>query len=213
MGPQSQKVVDPESLRQRCRRRECLDAFFTFSIIFLLVALTTVTVCGGMVLMELKKSNGTVSESWHQDPSRQTYKTENFVYLATTSSDLTHDFTMQLKEISFGEGTSVGSIFDFNQDRHSLTLNQEGNYFMYVLINATCTMDHCDGGDLSAKVGEKLTCEVKLPSTNKRFVTRQCWTVTLMPKHALIAQVNVPKGGLQHWKLDASSGIGMFRIN
>lgn len=209
MGQQSLKE-DVESAGERLSRRGCLDAFFTLSIIFLFVALTVVTVFGVTVVME--KSSSPTSESRSEDTMPRKYKTENFAYLRSISSHLNLNSTMQFQSIPDGEGTSVGSNFDFDPDQHSLGVKQEGSYLVYADLKVTCTYV-CSPGLLSVRVGDKLTCDVKLPS-NVRFMTWKCSTVTRLQKGRFLTQITVPEGGLPNWKLDVSgSGLGLFFLD
>lgn len=115
--------------------------------------------------------------------------------------------------IEHGQGTSVGSNFAFNEDQSTLMPKRVGTYFMYINMNLTCT-HKCSAGVLKVKVDNKLTCEIELPDVaDTRTVTRQCWTVKKFNSESLLAQMTVPKEGLGNWKLELSSGWGMFLVD
>lgn len=180
--------------------RGCLDVFFTLSIIFLFVALTVVTVLG------------VASKPPPPDRMPPKYKADHFAYLISISSHLNLNSTMRFSLIADGEGTSVGSNFDFDPDQHSLAVKREGNYLMYVDLKVACT-SVCRPGLLGVRVGDKLTCDVKLPS-NARFMTWKCSTVTRLQKGRFLTQITVPEEGLPNWKLDVSgSGLGVFFLD
>lgn len=106
----------------------------------------------------------------------------------------------------------MGSNFDFNKDQNSLMPKRAGTYFMYINMNLTCT-HKCSAGILKVKVDDKLTCEIELPDVaDNRTVTRQCWTVKKFDTERLLAQMTVPEKGLTNWKLQGSSGWGMFLV-
>lgn len=121
--------------------------------------------------------------------------------------------TMPWEVVDFGEGTSVGNLFEFNPKQNSLQTKRAGIYFIYVLLNLTCThQDNCTPGCLRVQVGDKLTCEVALQS--ERQVTKKCWTVSKMNREKLLTQMTVPKTGLTNWKLELNgSGLGMFLMD
>lgn len=118
---------------------------------------------------------------------------------------------MHWASVLHGEGSSVGSNFVFNEDQNSLMPRRVGNYFMYINMNLSCT-HKCNAGVLKVKVNNKLTCEIELPDDN-RTVSRQCWTVKKFEGESLLAQMTVPEEGLKNWKLELSSGWGMFLVD
>lgn len=120
---------------------------------------------------------------------------------------------MRWASIAHGEGASVGSNFIFNEDQNTLMPKYKGTYFMYINMNLTCT-HKCSAGILRVKVGDKLNCEIELPVVaDNRTVNKQCWTVKTFDSERLLAQMTVPKEGLENWKLELSSGWGMFLVN
>lgn len=121
--------------------------------------------------------------------------------------------TMPWEVVDYGEGTSKGNLFEFNQKQNSLQTKRAGMYFIYVVLNLTCThRNHCTPGRLHVQVGDKLTCEVELQS--EQHVTKKCWTVSKVESEKLLAQMTVPKTGLTNWKLDLKgSGLGMFLVD
>lgn len=215
--------MDIESLQKSGRRRgSCLDVFLVMSIIFLFVAVTAVAAGGVMVVMELRSKLDSTRPSPEFQTAKQTgdtpdpaYKMENFAYLEAFSSDLKTS-TMHWASVAYGEGTSVGSNYLFDENQHSLTPKRKGTYFMYIELSLTCTFD-CTGGLLNVRVandqGDKLTCEVELPAHSRR-VSRKCWTVSQLDgDQKLVTQMTVPKEGLQNWKLELhASGFGMFHV-
>lgn len=120
---------------------------------------------------------------------------------------------MRWTSIDYAEGTPVGSNFVFNKDQNTLMPQRAGTYFMYINMNLTCT-HKCSAGVLKVKVDDKLTCEIELPVVaDNRTVTRQCWTVQKFDRKSLLAQMTVPEEGLENWKLELSSGWGMFLVD
>lgn len=222
MGHQD-KNMDIESLQKSGRRRgSCLDVFLVMSIIFLFVAVTVVAAGGVMVVMELRSKLESTRPPYEFQSSKQTgptpdpaYKMQNFAYLEAISSELKTS-TMHWAPVSYADGNSVGSNYNFDADQHSLTPKQKGTYFIYIELNITCT-SNCSKGLLSMHVadyqGDKLTCEVEL-SPLSRHVSRKCWTVSQLDDEKLVTQMTVPKEGLQNWKLVLSgSGFGMFHVD
>ncbi|KAM4604423.1 uncharacterized protein ACJ7VT_018942 [Polymixia lowei] len=212
--------MDTESLQTRGRRHgRCLDAFFVVSIIFLFVAVGAVAACGIMVVMELKVEVDGMRrvkspENRIGGTSVTAYKMQNFVYLRAGSSQLMNT-TMKWSPVNHGEGTSIGNIFTFNSVHHSLQPTRAGNYFMYIELNLTCTY-HCNAGLLTVRLGDQLTCSVKLhESQDTTPVSKKCWTVAQMDgKERLVTKMTVPQGGLDNWTLDKNrSGQGMFLVD
>lgn len=122
---------------------------------------------------------------------------------------------MRLDVVEHGNGTSKGNLFDFHPDHCSLQPKQAGVYFIYVSLNLTCTLrGGCSSGRLTVRVGDQLTCEVDLPSEGVRL-SRKCWTVSQVSRRQkLLAQMTVPKAGLNNWKLELrGSGLGMFLVD
>lgn len=219
MGQQT-KEVDTESLQERSPRRgRCLDNFLVMSIAFLFAAMTVLTVGGVMAVMQLRsevKSLSPISslersELLKGDASSPVYKMEKFAYLSAGSSKLENS-TMKWIITSYGEGTSVGNGFDFNQAQHSLKPHQNGTYFMYLDLHFSCTFK-CKPGVVTVSVRDELTCKVELPE-NSTSVSRKCWTVQRLQSKGLLAQMTVPKEGMDYWKLELQgSGFGIFLID
>ena len=119
--------------------------------------------------------------------------------------------TMELDRVVYGTGESVGSNYEFNREHYSLKPLQEGNYFIYVELNLTCT-NICAQGLLSVHVEDKLTCEVDLRE-NATQASKKCWTVSHLGQQKLFTQMTVSKG-LENWKLELTgSGLGMFLVD
>ncbi|TNM85482.1 hypothetical protein fugu_007753 [Takifugu bimaculatus] len=198
--------ADIESLRKRTYRP--LDVFLLVSIIFLFLAMSAVVAA---VVIAVKRPE--CFDLQGKGASGQTaFKMENFVYLDAKSSDLMNS-TMPWEVVDYGEGTSKGSLFEFNQKQNALQTKQAGMYFIYVVLNLTCThRDNCTPGRLHVQVGDKLTCEVELQSEPR--VTKKCWTVSKVEREKLLTQMTVPKTGLTNWKLELKgSGLGMFLVD
>ncbi|XP_028309420.1 uncharacterized protein LOC114467381 [Gouania willdenowi] len=219
MGHQN-KQVDVESLQGGGQRRgRCLDACLVVSVLLLFVAVAAVAVGGFMAVMELRSQLEAsrlklepVGSKLNQVADNPTFKMQNFAYLEATSGQLTSNSTMRLDLIKHGDGTSVGSNFIFDSEQHSLTPKQEGSFFVYINLHLTCIFN-CSAGLLRVQVGDKLTCEVELPS-HSRTVTKKCWTVTWMERKKLITQIMVPNGGLPYWKLELTdTGLGVFLVD
>ncbi|XP_030596341.1 uncharacterized protein LOC115787698 [Archocentrus centrarchus] len=219
MGQQT-KEVDTESLQERSPRRgRCLDNFLVMSIAFLFAAMTVLTVGGVMAVMQLRsevKSLSPISslersELLKGDASSPVYKMEKFAYLSAGLSTLGNS-TMQWIKNAYGEGTSVGNDFDFNQAQHSLKPLRNGTYFMYLDLHFSCTYQ-CKPNVVTVSVGDKLTCKVELPE-NSAPVSKKCWTVKRLQSEGLLAQMTVLKEGMDNWKLELqNSGFGIFLID
>lgn len=215
MGQQSKDV---ESLQESGRRRgSCLDIFLVVSVVSLFVTLTALTVGGLMVVMELRTELKTLRNTREpQTPSRLTGdppadKMQNYAYLEAIPSELRNS-TITWAEFKHGSWKSVGSNVDFDEKQHSLKPKQEGNYLMFIDLHVTCT-SKCNAGLLRVHVGDKLTCELKLP-TNPVPVSRKCWTVSWLNDEKLFAQMTVSEGEMNNWKLESNgSGFGMFLVN
>ncbi|XP_070684421.1 uncharacterized protein [Pempheris klunzingeri] len=189
------------------------------SIAFLFVSVTAVAASGFIAVMQLWSKLEHSPPSFAPQTSENTgdsappvYKMGNFAYLEATSSEL-KNYTMHWAPVTHGAGNSVGSNFLFNADQNLLKPKTVGTYFIYVELNLTCTFE-CSAGLLSVQVGDKLTCEVKLPAVaNSMPESRKCWTVSQIDGQGLLTQMTVPKTGLENWKLELSgSGLGMFLV-
>lgn len=122
---------------------------------------------------------------------------------------------MALAVVPYGDGTSVGSNYDFNDKQIGLKPKKEGTYFIYTELNFTCTFK-CSAGVLSVSVSDKLTCEVELPKilANGTNVSKRCWTVAQINEELLLTQMRLPETGLKDWSLNLKgSGIGMFLVD
>lgn len=114
--------------------------------------------------------------------------------------------------VTYGEGVSIGNKFIFKPEKNSLNPRQMGTYFIYIEVNLTCT-SKCNAGVLELHVGNKLTCNVKLPA-HTRSVSEKCFTVTQLDTNELITQMVVSNNGLGNWKLQMTgSGLGMFLVD
>lgn len=121
--------------------------------------------------------------------------------------------TMHLKPIPYGEETSVGRNFEFDANQKCLMPKKAGTYFIYMDLNLTCT-HKCNAGHLRVHVGNKLTCEMELPTlANSAVVSKRCWAVRPFDTQKLFAQMTVSEG-LEYWSLTlGSSGMGIFLID
>lgn len=137
----------------------------------------------------------------------------NQMCLSTSAGELNNS-TISWEQVFYGDGKSVGSNFLFDEKQHSLKPKNAGTYFMYLNINLTCTSPSCPAGLLTVHLGDELTCEVKIPKDQFR-VSHKCWTVSRMDnKTGILAQMTVPKEGLENWKLERrGSNFGMFLVD
>lgn len=110
-------------------------------------------------------------------------------------------------------GPSVGSNFQYDPSKRSLTPSKKGIYFMYIQVTVHCT-HKCQAGTLKLEVADKLTCHVELTDDmEKTSVSKKCWTVTPLDSQDLIAQMTVPKETQEKWSLDHDrSGLGLFLV-
>ncbi|XP_018535347.1 uncharacterized protein LOC108885466 [Lates calcarifer] len=212
--------MDVESLQKSGRRRgSCLDAFLIMSIIFLFVAVTAVAAGGLLAVMDLRsklqpqKYESQTSQLTGHAPDPK-YKMQNFVYLSAIRSELMHNTTMEWASVHYADGASIGSNFVFDSEQHTLMAEAVGTYFMYIDLTFTCVYK-CKAGVFSIRVGDKFTCDVRLPAVNSSTpVTKKCWTVSQMNKEKLLTEMTVPKEGLENWRLEPnSSGFGMFLVD
>ncbi|KAK9539864.1 hypothetical protein VZT92_002351 [Zoarces viviparus] len=217
MGHQD-KDMDVESHQRSGRRGCCLDVFLVVSIIFLFVAVTAGAAGGVMVVMELRSKLESQRPFFESETSKlsadatdPTNKMQNVVYLESMSSELKSS-TMRWAPANFGDVSSVGSNFVFDEEKHSLKAKRAGTYFMYVSLNLTCTFK-CKEGLLIVRVGDKLTCEVQLPA-EATVANKKCWAVSQLEGETLDAEMTVPTEGLDNWKLEPrGSGLGMFLVD
>lgn len=111
------------------------------------------------------------------------------------------------------QGASVGSNFQYDPSKRSLTPSKKGIYFMYIQVTVNCN-HKCQAGVLKLEVNDKLTCHVELTDdVEKTPVSQKCWTVTPLDSEDLITQMTVPKTTLENWSLDQDrSGLGVFLV-
>ncbi|XP_041640476.1 uncharacterized protein LOC121508051 [Cheilinus undulatus] len=213
--------MDAESLQQCDRRRgRCLDVFLVASVIFLFMAVMALAAGGLVCVMELRSKVD--STHLHEQieaspeklsvlPGEMTYKRQNFAYLKAKPNKLMN-YTIHLKDVKSGLGTSVGSNYLFDEDQSSLLPRKPGTYFIYIELNLTCT-HICNAGVFTVSFGDKLTCEVNLPVlSNLTVVEKKCWTVAQMEGQRLNARMTIPQTGLNNWYLQ-DSGVGMFLVD
>ncbi|XP_013883834.1 uncharacterized protein LOC106532342 [Austrofundulus limnaeus] len=221
MGHQdSQK--DVESLQKTDRRRgSCMNIFLITSIFFLFVSVAALAVCGVMTVRKLQSdllkpyqvSDSGIVESLSGEQPLPGFKMQNFAYIEAVTSTVNNK-TMEWAPVTYGEGNSIGSKYIFKSNKNSLNPRQMGTYFIYIEVNLTCTYtSNCSAGVLKLHVGDKLTCNVKLPA-HARSVSEKCFTVTQLDTSELLTQMVVPTHGLQNWKLEMTgSGLGMFLVD
>ncbi|KAM4585334.1 uncharacterized protein PAE49_004619 [Odontesthes bonariensis] len=209
--------VDVEALQKSDRRRRsCLDAFLVMSVIFLFMAVSALTAGGVMVLKKIQLEQKPKSLEFDMGSLRgntpsPAFKMQNFAYLQATKSKL-DNYTMTWTPTAYGEGTSLGSNFDWNSEQNSLKPHKEGIYFVYINVSLTCTST-CRAGLLRLTMGDKLTCEVELTS-HKTSESKKCWTVKPLHGKRLNIQMTVLKEKLENWKLDLpNSGFGIFLVD
>ncbi|KAJ0050532.1 hypothetical protein NL108_003772 [Boleophthalmus pectinirostris] len=213
-------TMDAESLQKEGPRRgRCLDCCLVISVIVLFTGMATLAVLGVLVVQDLEHKLMPSSlpefmmEKVTGDAPDNIIKMKNFAYLEATLSEL-KNHTMPLEYVSFLSRTSVGSNFEFHPVHHSLTVKQDGIYFMYVELNVTC-LYRCRPGLFTVQVSDKLSCEVKLPnSSDSHNVQKKCWTVKPVSKDThLLTDMFLPHGPLHHWKLELrGSGVGLFLV-
>lgn len=231
--------VESQSPATRSRSR-CLDTFLVGSVIALFLMLG-VTIAGALVFanrIERKLNERPSGESQSQPRSSvsdqpSSYKMQNFAYLEATKSELKNE-SMHWKPVNYGEIKTVGSLYNFNQIQHVLTVKEQGSYFLYVTLTFSCT-HVCDPAQFdvtfpkdtspAVKSGDQhpspwLTCSVRLSQDKGRenaSVTKTCWNVVTFPENEnrLLAIAKIVLEGKQHnWKLELNhSGFGIFLID
>ncbi|XP_054897644.1 uncharacterized protein LOC129367316 [Poeciliopsis prolifica] len=215
---QSGSQADAESLQKSVgRRRSLVDFLLGMSVVILFVAVTALAVGGMLVVKELRSElrdpapgSARLVDSGSTSPSA--YKVHNFAYLKATESKLDNT-TMSWGVVDSVEGKSVGSNFEYDPLKRSLTPSKRGVYFMYIQVTVNCT-HKCHAGVLKLEVGNKLTCHVELTDDVEKLpVSKKCWTVTELKNEDLIAQMTVPKNVPHNWILDTeTSGLGLFLV-
>ncbi|XP_014885499.1 uncharacterized protein LOC106945981 [Poecilia latipinna] len=217
---QSSNQADVESLQKSAgRRRSLVDFFLGMSVVILFVAVTALAVGGMLVVKELRSElrdpasiHARLVDSGSPSPT-PSYKMQNFAYLNPTQSKLDNT-TMSWKISSYGERKSIGSNFQYDESKRSLTPSKKGTYFMYIQVTVNCT-HKCEAGVLKLEVTGKLTCNVELTDdVEKTPVSKKCWTVTELGNDDLITQMTVSKKTKENWSLDQDrSGLGVFLVD
>ncbi|XP_005805107.1 uncharacterized protein LOC102223648 [Xiphophorus maculatus] len=214
---QSSNQADVESLQKSVgRRRSFVDFFLGMSVVILFVAVTALAVGGLLVVKELRSElrdpasgSARLVDSGSASPG---YKRHNFAYLKAAENKLDNT-TMSWNVAQSTLGPSVGSNFQYDPSKRSLTPSKTGIYFMYIQVTVQCT-HKCQAGTLKLEVADKLTCHVELTDdVEKMPVSKKCWTVTQLENQDLIAQMTVPKETQENWSLDHNrSGLGLFLV-
>ncbi|XP_017159750.1 uncharacterized protein LOC108166216 [Poecilia reticulata] len=217
---QSSNQADVESLQKSVgRRRSLVDFFLGMSVVVLFVAVTALAVGGMLVVKELRSElrdpgsiHARLVDSGSPSPS-PAYKMHNFAYLEANESKLDNT-TMSWRAVRYGERTEIGSNFQYDTLKRSLTPLKKGTYFMYIQVTINCT-HKCEAGVLKLEVTGKLTCNVELTDdVEKTPVSKKCWTVTQLDNEDLITQMTVPKKIKENWSLDVNrSGLGVFLVD
>ncbi|XP_034044532.1 uncharacterized protein LOC117526583 [Thalassophryne amazonica] len=220
MDAEAQREVGPGTGRGRAG---CVQLFLLVAVILLFLAVSAVAAGGVLVVMELRHEletsrttfkSETAEKSTGEPEAPPAYKMQNFAYLRATFSEL-QTSTMTWAPVHYGEGISVGSHFIYDKDQHYLHPKREGTYFIYLDLHFNCTYN-CNEGHISMHVGDKLSCEVRLPAVaDERPVSKKCWTVTWMDGTTkLSGQMTVRPDGPKNWKLDVKrSGLGMILVD
>ncbi|XP_024265500.1 uncharacterized protein LOC112241687 [Oncorhynchus tshawytscha] len=222
--------MDVESQKSARPGGRCLDVFLVGSVVLLFLAVATVVVMGTLALVELRSEIGVqpyvvdmqgTSETHHGVPRpKPAYKMQNLAYVQLTSATMENS-TMSWSQVEHGLESSVGDLYKYNLQQHTLQTKQDGFYFLYLDLQLTCTAK-CGRGILVVQLAshgdEKLTCQVELPEWSESnpvtTVTRKCWKVTrLDSKSRLMGRMVVPKAQDTFWKLDGNgSGMGVFLV-
>ncbi|XP_058496958.1 uncharacterized protein LOC131467204 [Solea solea] len=214
------REMDVESLQKTdSRRGSCLHVFLVVSIVFLFVAVAGLAAGGVMFALDVR-SKLKPFEVLPPTAERLTgpapypeYKMQKFAFLEAKSVELKNS-TMHWHPVHYGAAVSVGTNFLFDPAQQSLKPHQEGTYFMYMELNVTCTFN-CSPGLLSVSVGDKLTCNLRLPATtNSAPVSKKCWAVSQMNGKKLVMQMTVHGEAMRYWRLESTgSGFGMFLVD
>ncbi|XP_077461789.1 uncharacterized protein LOC144077726 [Stigmatopora argus] len=207
--------IERHEKRDHSRGRvRCLDACIVVSIIVLYAVLGAVVALS--VLMKLQSKENQVYQFGTEEPQGPTsspaYKMQNFAFLEAISSELVNS-TIKWEPVNYSGGQTVGSNYHFHPDQHWLRPTRAGSYFIYLNLNLTCTYK-CSTGVLSVHVGDMLSCQVELLAESKQE-SKRCWTVQwLDSEKKLLTQMNVPKEGLENWKLELyGSNLGVFHVD
>ncbi|KAI7810911.1 uncharacterized protein LOC130552934 [Triplophysa rosa] len=222
-------VSDVESQSAARPRGRCLDTFLITSVVALFVMF--LAGLGGALLfaryleseMEARmtpKSNGQVVAQIADKLSENSYKGQNFAYLRATNSELKNG-TMMWEPIAYGDGQSMGALYNYDKRQSVLNVAASGSYFLYVQLNFSC-VHVCPQARFTVKFKDqnantRLTCSVSLPSGTQP-VSHTCWSVvTLSEKDSrLLAGTEFTEFSepFHNWKLELNdSGFGMFRVD
>ncbi|XP_062865670.1 uncharacterized protein LOC134328509 [Trichomycterus rosablanca] len=144
---------------------------------------------------------------------------QNFAYVRAISSKIENE-VMRWESYPFGDTDTVGSRYSYDSKQATVTVNQEGTYFLYVQLTLNCK-HHCDNGSLgvnfeSEREEKLLTCDLDLPETPSTPVTKKCWTVIprLAKGSRLHARMDTRKREWKSWTIDLNqSGFGMFLVD
>ncbi|XP_007236345.3 uncharacterized protein LOC103025841 [Astyanax mexicanus] len=213
--------TDLESLESRNGRSRHMDMCLVGSVVVLFV----LVISGFAVLFawNLKPGAEIVHEfpqalRGEQDDMSLRYKGQNFAYLRA-SIDKTGKMSkgvMDWEPITYGNGKTLGSGYEYDANQRVLTVKQAGAYFLYVQFNVSCN-HKCKNETLTITFTfdnvEQLTCTLELP--DYETVAKKCWTVIPhMDKNSkLMARIHSDEE-LRSRVLEVnSSGFGMFRVD
>nr|XP_055062569.1 uncharacterized protein LOC129445382 [Misgurnus anguillicaudatus] len=227
---ESQSVVRP--------RGRCLDAFLTTSVVLLFVMF--LVALGGALLFAKhleseintrmpRETDGSVSPRIAPSPlteSENSYKVQNFAHLRATNSELKPG-VMKWETIEYGEGESIGSLYQYEEKQSVLNVMASGSYFLYAKLTFycvhVCPPAHFNVIFYDQLETKQLTCSVSLPdysnSNASHPVTRTCWqVVTLLKKESrLLAKTEFTEELTEkqkNWRLELNdSGFGMFLVD
>ncbi|XP_059902412.1 uncharacterized protein LOC132453522 [Gadus macrocephalus] len=200
--------MDVESLKKSGSSRvRCLDAFLVVSIVLLFAAVGVLTVG---LFFGTKAETASSPQPYASDVGD---KIQNVAYLQPDSPDLKNG-TMRWTAASRGAGTSVGSLFDFNPDHHSIRTTRDGHYFIYIELKLTCSTQECDAGRFTVSIGDRLTCNFELPEWKETTpVYRKCWQVTRMDNGTRLVTQMTAQQQLNKWRIDvAASEQGIYLV-
>lgn len=221
----SSDEMDVESLVNSARSRgRCLNVCLVASVISLFLAIAAVAVIGTVAILELQKSltlrssvdvssvHGAVA-GIRGDTQSAVYKMQNFAYLQANASPLKNG-KLSFSPMNYGSGNSLGSLFNYIESQHIVQPTRSGSYFLYLDLNITC-LARCKPGHLTVTVSDKLTCRVELQEwAESTPVTRKCWAVSRIEAgERLQALMAVSENGLENWKLENSSELGLFLVD
>ncbi|XP_038163315.1 uncharacterized protein LOC119798042 [Cyprinodon tularosa] len=215
---QQSNQVDVESQKSSARRRgSCVTVFLGISVLMLFVAVAALAVWGMLVVKELRSelhdTTSHVAYSRNSDPSSSSsYKMQNFVYVKLNQAS-PDNVTTPLELVKSGEGTSVGSNFQYDQLKQSLKPAKEGVYFMYIQVTVSCT-HHCKPDLLQLEVSNtQLTCDLELTKDiHLTPLSRKCWAVERLDGKELNVQMTI-QSKQNNLRLDVNkSGFGMFLV-